>query len=167
MKKDPSLSCKASGRALLPGLLRNWRPNAAYSTPMTNSLAVSTTGHRPRIYFFQYRAIVTGWQLTADRIFLQQGDLRGWHQLAGVVLIRLGAVVCGCTFGRSSGSGSGLLKQIRSGIIHCAYNNSRTTNINNGDNGSSIIQAFPWSGFFLLYFTLGCPVTLQYFQTFV
>ena len=39
------------------------------------------------------------------------------------------------------------------------------TNINNGDNGSSIIQAFPWSSFFKLYFTLGCPVTLQYFQT--
>ena len=27
--------------------------------------------------------------------------------------------------------------------------------------------AFLWSSFFLLYFTLGCPVTLQYFQTFV
>ena len=25
-----------------------------------------------------------------------------------------------------------------------------------------IIQAFLWSGFFLFYFTLGCPVTLQY-----
>ena len=35
---------------------------------MTNSLTVSTTGYWPRIYFFQYRAVVTGWQLTANRI---------------------------------------------------------------------------------------------------
>ena len=62
---------------------------------MTNSLTVSTTGYWPRIYFFQYRAVVTGWQLTANRISAA-GDLRGWHQLAGVVLIQLDAVVCGC-----------------------------------------------------------------------
>ena len=96
MKKDPSLSCKASGRALLPRLLRNWRPNAAYSTPMTNALKESTTGCWPRIYFFQCRVVVTGWQLTADRISAA-GYLRGWHQLAGVVLILLGVVVCGYT----------------------------------------------------------------------
>ena len=32
---------------------------------------------------------------------------------------------------------------------------------------SSIVQAFPWSSFFLIYFTLGCPITLQYFFSYV
>ena len=55
----------------------DWRPNVAYSTPMTNVLKESTTGCWPRIYFSQYRAVVTGWQLTANRISAA-GYLRCW-----------------------------------------------------------------------------------------
>ena len=38
------------------------------------------------------------------------------------------------------------------------------TNINNGDNGSSIIQAFPWSSFFLRYFTFRLPSNITVFS---
>ena len=100
MKKDPSLSCKASGRALLPRPLRTDVRMQLIALQLTNALKESTTGWWPRIYFFQCREVVTGWQLTADRVSVA-GYLRGWHQLAVVVLIRLGAVVCGCTRMRS------------------------------------------------------------------
>ena len=104
---------------------------------MMNSLKESITGYWPRIYFSQYRAVVTGCQLTANRI-CAAGELHCWHQLAGVVLIQLGGVVCSCTRGRRSG----LLKQIRFGVRHCAYNILHMVNISNGDKGASIIQAF-------------------------
>ena len=104
MKKSPLYHVRlAEGPRYYPPA--DWRPDAAYCTPMTNALKESTTGCWPWIYFFQYMAVMTGRQLTANRISVA-GYLHGWHQLAGVVLIRLSAVVCSCTHM----AGSGLLK---------------------------------------------------------
>ena len=94
----------------------DWHPNAAYSTPMTNSLIVSTTGYWPRIYFSQYRAVVTGWQLTANNV-----------SAAGVFARLTSTRWCGshptwCGGMRLYSWLCSLLKQIRFGVRHCAYN---------------------------------------------
>ena len=44
MKKDPSLSCKASGRALLPRPLRTDVRMQLIALQLTNALKESTTG---------------------------------------------------------------------------------------------------------------------------
>ena len=161
MKKDSSLSCKASRKALLPRLLGTDVRMRLTALQLTNSLTVSTTGHWPRICTGQL------WQAGNRQLTgsLQQEYSLNWHQLAGVVLIQLDAVAVALAV--ICGLRCSLLKQIRFGVRHCAYNNLHMANISNGVNGSLIIQAFPWSSFFLRCFTLGCPVMLQYFQTFV
>ena len=87
MKKDSSLSCKASRKALLPRLpmtdVRMWLS----AVQSANSLILSTTGHWPRIYFL-VQGGVTGLainRISATGIFGQLTSTRN----SGVVLIQL------------------------------------------------------------------------------
>ena len=106
---------------------------------------------------------MTGWQLTANKISAPRFR-HCWHQLAGMVLIRLGAMACGCTpvavavaIAVAKGRWFAKNKQKIQYQTSCLQY-LHMANISDGDKDTLIIQVLSVV-ISLFIFTLSCPVT--------